>query len=219
MEHVADAEHLVQLFETAPYLVACVSRFLGDSLRAGGGAFVIAEPEHRQGIEAALDLEEICVGAASRRGQYLALDRERTLEWITAGGRADAAGFRRSVGKRLAELSRRWHHVRVFDGMDALLWQEGRHGEAATLEREWVAAGRRHRFARLSAYPACGLSDDFARVAFSRLCAGPVRVLAPQRSIQPDVLRALRAPRAAPPRRRRRPEPRRRAEAGRKAAR
>lgn len=219
MEHISGAEHLVQLYETEPYLVACASRFLGDSLRAGGGALVLAAPEHRRGIESALDLEEISVGAASRRGQYLVLDPERALDLITADGRPDAAAFRHSVGKRLAELSRRWHQVRVFDETGPLLWQGGRHREAAALEREWGAAGRRHPFARLSGYPACGLTDDFARSAFSRLCAGPVRVLPPQRSIEPNVLRALRAPRAAPPRSTHRGRSRGNAEAGRKAAR
>ena len=199
LDDVADAEHLVQLYETEPYMIACVSRFLGASLRAGGGAFVVTTPAHREAIEAALDLEEICVGAASRRGQYVAVDAERTLDSLGADGNTNAAAFRHRVGKRLGELSRRWRHVRVFDETDAILWREGRHGDAAALEREWNAARRRHRFVRLSTYPTCGLSDDFARAAFARLCAGAVRVLPPQRSIGPGVLRALRAPRGAPP--------------------
>lgn len=197
LERITDAEHLVQLYETEPYLVACAARFLRDPLRAGGGVLVIATPEHREAIEAALDLEEICVGAASRHGRYFALDAQWTLESVTPEGRPDAAAFRRLVGNRLAGLSRRWHDVRVYGEMGSLLWQEGRHAEATALERDWSAARRRHRFVRLSAYPACGLSDDFAGAALARLCAENVRVLPPQRSIGPDALRALRAPRAA----------------------
>ena len=193
LEHVTDTEHLVQVYETEPYLVTCVTRFVRDTLRRGGGAIVVATEEHRAAIEEALDNEELSVAAAKRRGKYVDLDARRTLDAVCFDGAADPERFRRIVGARLAELSRRWTHVRAFGEMVPLLWREGRHAAAHALEEQWQAARREHGFALLSGYPVDALADDFARAALARVCCTDARVLPPQRSLPEGFLAGLTA--------------------------
>jgi CheY-like chemotaxis protein len=186
LERVADAEHVVQLYESDRFLVACVGRFLREPLRQGGGAMVIATVEHRAPLERALDLEELSVDAAGRRGQYVHLDADETLRAILVDGFPDHRRLRDVVGTRLAALASRCSRVSVFGEMAGLLWNRGSHDGAQMLHEQWRALSRMHRFALLSGYPVGAIADEQSAAALVRMCSAYGRVLPPQRSSRVD---------------------------------
>ena len=192
LEQVADTEHVVQFYETDPFLVACVSRFVRGPLRRGSGAVVIATSEHLAELEKSLDLEELSVEVAGRRGQYVGLDAEEILDAVLVDGLPDARRFRRIVGKHVAVLASRWARVAAFDQMAGVLWQQGRPEAAQMLHEQWRGLARTHRFALLSAYPVAEIADDRARAALVRMCSAYGRVLPPQRSGRMERDRSLR---------------------------
>jgi hypothetical protein len=197
LEHVADPEYLVQLYETEPYLATCVTRFLRSPLRRAGGAMVITTKEHRAAIERALDLDEINVAAAERRGQYVFLDAAETLEAVLVDGSPEPQRFRRIVGRRVGGLCGRWSHVRAVGEMVSLLWRKGNQAASHAVEGQWDALRRRHEFTLLAAYRVDRSAEDLAGAALARVCASPARLLPPQRSLGADWLRSLRPPHAA----------------------
>ena len=198
LEHVADTEHVVQFYETDPFLVACVSRFLRDPLRRGRGAIVIATSAHLAELERSLDLEELSLEVAGRRGQFVGLDAEETLDALLVEGLPDAKRFREVVGAHLAALGSRWSRVSACGEMAGLLWARGRPEAAQMLQEQWRALARSHRFALLSAYPVGAVTDDRSRAALVRMCSAHGRVLPPQRSSRVDWDRLLRRRWSAP---------------------
>ncbi|HUF75906.1 MAG TPA: response regulator [Longimicrobiales bacterium] len=194
---MADTEHVVQFYETDPFLVACVSRFLRGPLRRGGGAIVIATSEHLAELERSLDLEELSVGAAGRRGQYVGLDAAETLDALLVDGLPDAKRFREVVGTHVAALGSRWSHVCVFGEMAGLLWTQERPEAAQMLQEQWRNMARVHRFALLSGYPVGEITSDRSRAALVRMCSAHGRVLPPQRSSHQEWDRLLSRRRSA----------------------
>ena len=198
LERVADTEHVVQFYETDPFLVACVGRFLRGPLRRGGGALVIATSDHLAELEKALGLEELSVAAAGRRGQFVGLDAEETLDTLLVDGLPDPKRFRDVVGTHLAALASRWSGVSAFGEMAGLLWRRGRPEAAQMLHEQWRSMARTHRFALLNSYRVEDVTDDRTGAALVRMCAAHGRVLPPQRSSRVDWGRLLRRGRAAP---------------------
>ena len=134
-------EHVVQLYGNDDQLLTKnVSRYLAEGLRRGDGLVVIATPEHTRGIvghlvegnsRAALD--------AVSEGRLVLLDAAETLERMLLDGHLDEALFRSVVGEEVAAVRARAATgcTRAFGEMVSLLWEAGRHRDAARLENLW----------------------------------------------------------------------------------
>jgi hypothetical protein len=132
---------VVQLFgEDDALLIRNVSRYLVEGLRRGDGLVVIATPEHTSAIARHLVQED--PGAtleAAGAGRLATLDASDTLARLLVDGRPDEALFRSVVGEVIGGVRARaaTAAVRAFGEMVSLLWDGGRHEDAARLEALW----------------------------------------------------------------------------------
>lgn len=134
-------EHVVQLYgDDDQLLTRNVSRYLAEGLRRGDGLVVIATPEHTRGI--VRQLVEGSSGAALvalSDGRLVLLDAAKTLERILLDGHLDETLFRSVIGEVVAAVRARaaTGSARAFGEMVSLLWEAGRHHDAARLEELW----------------------------------------------------------------------------------
>ena len=138
--------HVVHFTDDDEELIAALARFAGAGLAAGEGVLVVATPDHRAALEAALredgrDLEGL-----------VALDAAATLDRIRdEDGRIAPTPFFEVVGPALADAADMpGGHVRVFGEMVGILCAAGEPAAALELEALWneLAMGP-HRFTLL----------------------------------------------------------------------
>ena len=140
-------EHFVHLYQETRFLAAAVGDYLGEGLRAGEAAIVIATPRHRAAF-----LEKLEATGAIREGRLKLLDAEDTLERVMSQGMPQWRPFREIVGRRVGELCARYPGMRAYGEMVDLLWQQGRHDAALRLESYWNELGKLHAFSLFCAY-------------------------------------------------------------------
>jgi hypothetical protein len=140
-------EHYVHLYQETRFLAESVADFLGDSLRAGDAAIVVARPAHRAAFLERLDAE-----GAVREGRLKLLDAEETLERMMADGMPQWQPFRDILGAEVADLCARYPGVRAYGEMVDLLWQRGRRDAALRLEGYWTELGKDYAFSLFCAY-------------------------------------------------------------------
>ena len=157
-DELAEPGHWVQFYERDDYLVRVVGDFLGQALRAGAPALVIATEQHREAFEAFWTAEGLDLSAAHAAGRYLALDAGELLSSFMRGPGPDPDRFAEVVDRLLDRTRASRACPRVFGEMVALLALEGNRDAAVRLEQLWNGAQRRHRFSLLCAYPMAQLA-------------------------------------------------------------
>ena len=170
--------HLVQFYEDDSFLVQTVVYFIGDALRAGEGAVVIATAEHRAQIAAGLRASGIDVDQAMQTWRYAALDASETLDKIMADGQLDESRFVDVVGGIVGRTSacNAKRRIRAFGEMVALLWAAGRPEAAIALEELWNRLAQRLSFSLLCGYPIRGFPTEHS-AAFRAVCAAHAQVI------------------------------------------
>jgi diguanylate cyclase (GGDEF)-like protein len=162
--------HLVEFYETEPFLVDTVCRFLVPALRDGDAGIVVATAAHRKAFEAALDEAGIDVEAAVREGRYVGLDARDVLARFMVGGAPDPARFCQAIGAVMDQASQGGRTLRVYGEMVALLWDDGDVASALALEDLWNDLGEERAFELLCAYPMRTFEDPSSAEAFQRVC-------------------------------------------------
>jgi len=94
----APGQHVAQLYTDREFLARGVSRFLGEGLRRGEAAVVIATPLHWRAVARQLDVDGLSVNEFARRGQLIVRDAEETLSTFMVDGDPDRGRFRGVVG-------------------------------------------------------------------------------------------------------------------------
>lgn len=164
------AQHVVQFYETAPFLLDTVRDFASTGLRAGEAVIVIATPAHCLGLDERLKAAGLDLDGARARGQYVALDAAETLAQFMIDGQPDPARFADAIGGTVAKVAVRFPRVRAFGEMVALLAEDGQFGAATRLERLWNELQETYAFSLLCAYSleVFGGEQDAGR--FERIC-------------------------------------------------
>ena len=147
-------QHVVAFYADDDELTTAVARFVGDGLNDSGTAIVVATPEHRASIRAALNSRH-----ALDSTHYVELDAAATLTLIAPGGEPDPAAFMATLDPVLAAAATAGP-VRVFGEMVALLWDDGLVNQAIDLEGMWNDLGQRHDFDLLCAYPVAAIDGE-----------------------------------------------------------
>lgn len=140
-------EHFVHLYQESRFLAAAVEDYLGEGLRAGDAAIIIATPRHRAAF-----LEKLQAADAIREGRLELLDAEETLERLMTDGMPQWRPFREIVGARVGELCTRYSRMRAYGEMVDVLWQQGNRDAALRLESYWNELGKLHAFSLFCAY-------------------------------------------------------------------
>ena len=152
-------DHFVELYDDDASLVESVRTYLSSGIAVGDAAVVIATPERRRAIEAAL-ATAVDLAGARQRGLYQALDAMETLALFMNGDVVDWPAFESVIGDVVARASTAGRDVRLFGEMVAVLWAGGNVSAALALEDAWNRLAADRRFRLFCAYPSYAFSDD-----------------------------------------------------------
>jgi signal transduction histidine kinase len=173
----AQAEHVVQFYESEPFLLDSVQRFVAEGLRSGNAAIVAATRLHLDELERRWLAEGLDIPAARERGQYVPLEAAETLAQLMADGSPQAEPFARIIGSATAAAIARYPHLVVFGEMVEVLAAQGQHSAAVRLEELWNTLQRTHSFSLLCAYPLQDFSASSHGEWFLRVCGTHSRVI------------------------------------------
>jgi hypothetical protein len=95
----ASGQHIAQLYTEHQFLARAVGQFVGDGLRQGDAALVIATPLHWRAILRRLETDDLDVLRLRRRGQLVIRDAEDTLAEFMVDGMPDRERFRAVIGR------------------------------------------------------------------------------------------------------------------------
>lgn len=142
--------HLAGFFATRADLVAGVVDFVIPTLRdVEGAAVVVATPDHRAAIAAAL----IDAGVDPRSDRCVLLDVDAVLESFLRGGAADRGRFRTTVDGALDVHLDAGRDVRVYAELAGRLWERDEVTSAMQVEELADELARNRSFVLLCAYP------------------------------------------------------------------
>jgi hypothetical protein len=165
------ADHAVQVYAEDDELARTVAAYLTAGFARGEPGVVIATPEHRLLVEAALP---------DAPGDLLTwLDADETLDAFLVEGRPDRDRFEAVVGGVLDDLAARFpgRHVRAFGEMVDLLARRGERVAAAELEELWNGALALRNVSLLCGYHADPFAVDEQVGLFPVVCAAHTRML------------------------------------------
>jgi hypothetical protein len=148
----AAGDHFVQVYQDSGFLCEAVAEYVGEGLRRGDGAILIAVPQHLAEFKLRLSNAGLSPERAMRRGQLAVMDAEQTLGRFTPGGMPDWQTFHSLIGGRIAEMRLRFPRVRAYGEMVDVLWQRGERDAALRLEEFWNDLARLQTFSLLCAY-------------------------------------------------------------------
>ncbi|HLZ43057.1 MAG TPA: MEDS domain-containing protein [Candidatus Sulfotelmatobacter sp.] len=171
---VPPCRHDVQFYFDDRFLVRSLIAFIGDALKAGSSAIVVATQGHRDSLEGELERAGVNLVAMVEQGRYVALDAAETLAQFMVNGAPDETRFRDLLGRVIscsAAAARRDHNkLVIFGEMVTLLWQRGEGQAAVALEQLWNQLSQVHSFHLLCGYPLAGFDRQVHTEMFSRIC-------------------------------------------------
>jgi len=146
--------HAVQFYDDARSLARIIPEFLGEGLRKGDAAVVIATPEHRVFLEENLRSRSIDVDELTRLGQLVALDAREMLNQFMADGMPNGSLFKRVVGQVLDQVCKAKADctIRAYGEMVNVLWKDGHEAAAIRLEMLWNELANTRDFKLLCGY-------------------------------------------------------------------
>jgi signal transduction histidine kinase len=152
-----DHQHGVQFYSQDKFLLEELSGYIGNALRAGDAAIVVATEQHRNGLLQWLTAQGLEVTALIEEKRFVALDARHLLATFMVDGGPNEEKFADAVGGIVANAtaSARGERPRVaiFGEMVALLWADGNAQAAIRLEQLWNNLARTKAFSLFCAYP------------------------------------------------------------------
>jgi prepilin-type processing-associated H-X9-DG protein len=130
--------HGVRFYDSTDSLARIVATFLGAGFITSEAALVIATPDHRAAIGAALRAVNFDVEALQQCGQLVLMDARATLDSLMVKSAPDPVRFTMVAGTAIEKLGRAGAPpVRVYDEMVNVLWQDGHAAAAIDMEMLW----------------------------------------------------------------------------------
>jgi signal transduction histidine kinase len=169
-----DHQHGVQFYSQDKFLLEELSEYIGNALRTGDAAIVVATGTHRNGLLQWLGVQGLDIGALIEHGRFIILDAAELLATFMVDGWPSPERFDEVVGevitKALACASGDQPRVAIFGEMVALLWAEGKTGAAIRLEQLWNELAREKSFSLFCAYPISSFSREEDAELLVRVC-------------------------------------------------
>jgi PAS domain S-box-containing protein len=168
-------DHVAYFYQESDSLLEALCDFIGDALRAGSAAIVIATKMHREGLQQRLTARGLDIHEAGKQGRYVALDASELLSKFMVEGMPDGGLFEEIVGGVIMRI--RAHSktsradIAAFGEMVALLWTEGKIEAAIRLEQLWNELAKKHSFSLRCAYPTANFYGEKNAQPLMRVCA------------------------------------------------
>ena len=170
-------DHFVQFYEQDEFLIDSISAFIGDGLRTGEAAIVIATAEHRAALDEQLQRRGIEITGLRETSQYIPLDAAETLSKFMRNGVPDETLFFDVIGSVIGKAAQGGRSIRAFGEMVALLWANKQGAAAIQLEELWNKLGKIHSFSLFCAYPINAFRGEQNGEPFLRICRTHSRVI------------------------------------------
>lgn len=161
---VAPADHLVWFYDERARLLDRIVAFLGDGLRAGEQALLIATGDDLA------DVGKHLAGMGIDTSRLTARDAAATLDRFCHDGAIDRDAFDASVGDLVRTLASAGP-LRVFGEMVAHLWHDGEVQAAVQLESMWAELREHTPFQLLCAYPSPMVLDERMQNPVNAVCS------------------------------------------------
>jgi signal transduction histidine kinase len=156
--------HGVQFYSQDKFLLEELSEYIGNALRAGDAAIVVATEQHRNGLLPRLTAQGLDIAALIEQGRFVVPDAEQTLATFMVDGWPDEELFNNVVGeivaKALSSTAAAQPRAAIFGEMVALLWSQGKAEAAIRLEQLWNELARTKPFSLFCAYPMSGFNRE-----------------------------------------------------------
>jgi signal transduction histidine kinase len=150
-------QHGVQFYSQDKFLLEQLSEYVGNALRAGDAAVVVATAEHRDGLLPGLMAQGLDIAALLDAGRFVSLDAVQVLATFMSDGWPKEGRFNDVVGgivaKAVASAGGLQPRVAIYGEMVALLWAEGKTEAAIRLEQLWNELAQTKPFSLFCAYP------------------------------------------------------------------
>ena len=150
---MGDTEHFVQFYEADGFLLNSLSGFIGNALKSGDGAIVVATRDHREGLDELLLENGLDPLTANKSGLYVSIDAAETLSKFMVDGTPEPQRFTEVIGGLVGKVADGRPRVKAFGEMVALLWAEGNYTAAIRVEELWNDLQKSHSFSLFCAYP------------------------------------------------------------------
>ena len=159
---MSPCDHVVQIYGDDRVFLDGLEGFIGNGIRAGESAIVIATAMHLHGLEKRMRQNGVDVDAAKASSRYIPRLAEEALAEFMVNDWPDEDRFIAAMG----ELIRRARgedarKVRAFGEMVAILWARGLHAATIHLELLWNKVLASEKFPLFCAYP----RDTFSKNA------------------------------------------------------
>ncbi len=159
---MSPCDHVVQIYGDDRVFLDGLEGFVGNGLRNGEAAIVIATATHLHGLEKRMRQNGVDVDKARSENRYVPRLAEDVLELFMVKDWPDEARFLEAMEGLIrtarGEQNRR---VRAFGEMVAILWARGNHAATIHLELLWTKVLATEKFPLFCAYP----RDTFSKNA------------------------------------------------------
>jgi PAS domain S-box-containing protein len=177
----SSSAHIVQFYREDRSLITTLAQYLGTALTKGDVAIVVATKTHNEALASELRSNGYDVPSLIEQGRYLSFEASDILSRFVIDGMPDAARFSIVMGEVIGQAKSAAKGdppcIAVFGEMVAILWAEGKHEAAITLEGFWNDLARAHSFTLRCAYPMTGFSDRAHAENFMRICSHHTTVI------------------------------------------
>jgi hypothetical protein len=172
IERAPAGAHLLQLYENVDGLAQAVTQFMGDALRRGEAAILIATPEHGRAFQQGLTASGFDLAALTATGRFTLIDAHQVLPELIVDGMPDADRFETLVATRVqaAQAVAPAGRVSAYGELVDVLWQSGRLNAALHLEDLWRGLMSRMSMTLMCGYALHLLSPDLDDQALLRTC-------------------------------------------------
>ncbi len=152
--------HILQFYSSEDELLDTLSAYIGEGLRAGESAIVIATPEHLRALRYQLESINADLIRAMFEDRYITLDANVALTSFMVDGMPDERLFGEMARLLLHRASASKRRVRAFGEMVALLWASGNREATVRLERLWEDFCRKREVSLLCSYPKAAFAEN-----------------------------------------------------------
>lgn len=159
---MSPCEHVVQIYGDDRVFLDGLEGFVGNGVRSGESAIVIATAMHLHGLEKRMRANGVDVERARAENRYIPRLAEDVLSTFMEKDWPDEGRFIVAM-EELISLARgqQGRKVRAFGEMVAILWSRGNHAATIHLELLWTKVCAAEKFPLFCAYP----RDTFSRNA------------------------------------------------------
>ena len=174
---VSGHSHVVQFYESRPYLYRAIADFFAEAMHRGEPMVMIARRDTFEAV-AQLLAREHHLSPADAASRILFADAESALAGFMHGQLPDGARFEQTFSRLVAKVREYRADVTIwmYGEMVDVLCQAGNHVAAARLEELWNEM-RDERIAVLCGYAINGFDDDVNASQFGAICREHTHVI------------------------------------------